>query len=63
MLESHLNEGRQSSDKPISELAYGVSVTDACMDWATTELILREGSALLAHVLPSRFDMLKVVNA
>ena len=63
MLESHLNEGRQSSDKPMSELAYGVSVTDACMDWATTEQILREGSALLAHVLPSRFDMLKVVNA
>lgn len=63
MLESHLNEGRQSSDKPMSELAYGVSVTDACMDWATTEQILREGSVLLAHVLPSRFDMLKVVNA
>ncbi|EDQ00606.1 3-deoxy-7-phosphoheptulonate synthase [Shewanella benthica] len=63
MLESHLNEGRQSSDKPMSELAYGVSVTDACMDWATTEQILREGSVLLAHLLPSRFDMLKVVNA
>ena len=63
MLESHLNEGRQSSDKPMSELAYGVSVTDACMDWSTTEQILREGSALLAHVLPSRFDMLEVVNA
>ena len=36
MLESHLNPGNQklSSDK---QLDYGVSVTDACIDWETTE--------------------------
>jgi 3-deoxy-7-phosphoheptulonate synthase len=41
MIESHLNPGRQdlSLDKP---LAYGVSVTDACISWADTEPLLRE---------------------
>ena len=63
MLESHLNEGNQSSNKPMSELTYGVSVTDACIDWATTERLLREGAASLSSVLTSRFDIPnKVVN-
>ncbi len=62
MLESHLNEGNQSSNKPMSELAYGVSVTDACIDWATTEELLRAGAASLSCVLPNRFDQRKVVN-
>ena len=55
MLESHLNEGNQSSDKPLSELAYGVSVTDSCINWATTESLLRRNAALLKTVLPNRF--------
>ncbi|MGE6650011.1 3-deoxy-7-phosphoheptulonate synthase [Shewanella colwelliana] len=63
MLESHLNEGNQSSNKPLHELAYGVSVTDACINWQTTEQLLRQGAAQLASVLPTRFDMLKAVNA
>jgi len=63
MLESHLNEGKQSSDKPMSELAYGVSVTDACIDWASTELILQAGAAQLAPILVNRFDMPKVAIA
>ncbi len=37
MLESHINHGNQSIPADLSELKYGVSVTDACMDWATTE--------------------------
>ncbi len=56
MLESHLNAGKQSCDKPLSELAYGVSVTDACIDWHTTEQLLRNGAAQLALVLPTRFN-------
>ncbi len=56
MLESHLNAGNQSCDKPLSELAYGVSVTDACIDWHTTEQLLRNGAAQLALVLPTRFN-------
>ena len=49
MLERHLNEGRQDIPADLSDLRYGVSVTDACMDWGTTENSLRE----LAHTLQS----------
>ncbi|MCL1056945.1 3-deoxy-7-phosphoheptulonate synthase [Shewanella sp. Choline-02u-19] len=62
MLESHLNAGKQSSNLPLNELAYGVSVTDACIDWQSTEALLRTGAADLASVLPTRFDMLNVAN-
>ena len=62
MLESHLNAGNQSTNKPLNELEYGVSVTDACIDWTTTETILRQGANQLSAVLPTRFDMLQVVN-
>ena len=40
MLESHLYEGRQSFSKDPSALAYGVSVTDACIGWEETERLL-----------------------
>ncbi|MBX2884698.1 MAG: 3-deoxy-7-phosphoheptulonate synthase [Granulosicoccus sp.] len=40
MLESHINAGNQPLSDP-SELAYGVSITDACIDWQTTEKLLR----------------------
>ncbi|MCH1918411.1 3-deoxy-7-phosphoheptulonate synthase [Shewanella sp. A3A] len=56
MLESHLFEGNQSVSLPLSELRYGVSVTDACIDWAATENLLRSGAAQLAGVIPQRFD-------
>jgi 3-deoxy-7-phosphoheptulonate synthase len=41
MLESHLNEGKQSvpEDGPCA-LKYGVSITDGCIHWQDTELIL-----------------------
>lgn len=42
MLESHLHAGKQSIPEDLSQLRYGVSVTDACMDWAGTETLLRE---------------------
>jgi len=41
MVESHLNPGRQDV-QPGKELAYGVSVTDACIGWDTTEPLLRQ---------------------
>ncbi|KHS62559.1 phospho-2-dehydro-3-deoxyheptonate aldolase [Pectobacterium brasiliense] len=41
MLESHLNEGSQSSEQPRSDMRYGVSVTDACISWESTEALLR----------------------
>lgn len=63
MLESHLNEGNQPSNKPLSELDYGVSITDACIDWQTTEVLLRKGAEQLKPILPSRFAMLDAANA
>ncbi len=46
MLESHLNEGTQKVGPPES-LRYGVSVTDGCIDWKTTETLLAEASQRL----------------
>lgn len=39
MLESHINAGNQSLKDP-KDLAYGVSITDACIDWGTTEELM-----------------------
>jgi 3-deoxy-7-phosphoheptulonate synthase len=40
MLESHLNGGNQPIPKDLSMLEYGVSITDPCMDWGSTEALL-----------------------
>lgn len=40
MIESNLNAGNQSSEQPFAQMKYGVSITDACIDWATTEELL-----------------------
>lgn len=42
MLESNINPGNQSIPENLEELKYGVSVTDKCLDWGTTEKILKE---------------------
>ena len=42
MIESYLQEGNQSLPANLADLHYGVSVTDACVSWQTTERILRE---------------------
>jgi 3-deoxy-7-phosphoheptulonate synthase len=54
MLESHINRGNQSIPKDLSQLKYGVSVTDACMDWDTTAAAIRDMAAKLRDVLPAR---------
>ncbi len=41
MIESFLYEGNQSMTESPRDLAYGVSITDKCVDWATTERMLR----------------------
>jgi 3-deoxy-7-phosphoheptulonate synthase len=43
MVESHLNEGNQSIPKNKRDLRYGVSITDSCVGWETTERMLRWG--------------------
>jgi len=54
MLESNLQEGNQKIPADLSELEYGVSVTDACINWAVTEKLLRDMDARLSDVLPGR---------
>ncbi len=56
MLESHLNEGNQSSEQPRSAMKYGVSVTDACINWQTTDRLLREIHQDLQGVLATRLS-------
>ena len=48
MIESYLQEGNQPFPKPANELTYGVSITDACVSWETTERMLRSGYEKLA---------------
>lgn len=54
MLESHLCEGNQSSELPRSEMKYGVSVTDSCIAWETTENLLNELASQLETTLKTR---------
>ena len=57
MLESHLHEGRQDIPADLRDLQYGVSVTDACMDWDTTETSLRELADSLRSALRHRREV------
>jgi 3-deoxy-7-phosphoheptulonate synthase len=41
MLESHIEFGAQSLGEDPSRLRYGVSITDACLDWESTAELLR----------------------
>jgi len=49
MIESYLQEGMQPIPKTPAELRYGVSITDACISWETTERILRWGHEALTR--------------
>ncbi|WP_414830317.1 3-deoxy-7-phosphoheptulonate synthase [Alteromonas sp. H39] len=62
MLESHLNSGNQNADgKSPAELEYGISITDGCIDWQTTENLITQTRDKLITVLPlrqnKRFDV------
>ncbi|MGH7952398.1 MAG: 3-deoxy-7-phosphoheptulonate synthase [Limisphaerales bacterium] len=48
MVESSLFEGNQPIPEKLSELRYGVSITDPCISWETTERMLRWGYEVLA---------------
>ena len=47
MLESNLEAGNQKLADGRAGLRYGVSITDACIDWPTTERALAEAAAAL----------------
>ena len=53
MIESHLHEGSQPLGDPAA-LRYGVSITDACIGWETTEALLRELAGSLHARLKAR---------
>ncbi len=40
MLESNLNAGNQSLKEDLSQLQYGTSITDECIDWEETESLI-----------------------
>ena len=54
MLESNLHAGNQPIPADLKQLKYGVSVTDACIDWETTEKLLRGAREKLKDILPAR---------
>ncbi|PID50424.1 MAG: 3-deoxy-7-phosphoheptulonate synthase [Proteobacteria bacterium] len=54
MLESHLFPGNQPIPDDRSQLKYGVSITDACIDWDTTAQLLKHMRGRLQDVLPVR---------
>ncbi len=54
MIESNLKAGNQAIPANLRELEYGVSVTDGCIDWQTTETSLRAMRDKICNVLPIR---------
>ncbi|MFN2371653.1 MAG: 3-deoxy-7-phosphoheptulonate synthase [Candidatus Krumholzibacteriia bacterium] len=48
MIESNLCAGNQPIPEDLTQLQYGVSITDACVDWETTVAMLREAHGQLA---------------
>ncbi len=54
MVESNLKAGNQSIPENLDDLEYGVSVTDGCIDWETTERCLRAMRERIKDTLASR---------
>ena len=54
MLESNIAAGNQPIPDDLSQFRYGVSITDGCIDWDTTERAIRLTREKLSTVLPRR---------
>ncbi|MDO3382527.1 3-deoxy-7-phosphoheptulonate synthase [Gilvimarinus algae] len=54
MVESNIGAGSQKIPEDLSQLEYGVSVTDACIDWEATERALRSMRDKIKPVLAQR---------
>ena len=54
MIESNLEAGSQPIPADLAQLRYGCSVTDACVDWETTERMIREARETLRGPLGGR---------
>jgi 3-deoxy-7-phosphoheptulonate synthase len=54
MVESNIEAGNQPIPADLAQLKYGCSVTDPCIDWASTEAMIRNAREVLRDVLPLR---------
>ncbi|WP_394181579.1 3-deoxy-7-phosphoheptulonate synthase [Marinomonas posidonica] len=54
MIESNIGWGNQKVPANLSDLEYGVSITDACIDWEATEKALTQMADELRSTLPKR---------
>jgi 3-deoxy-7-phosphoheptulonate synthase len=53
MVESNLFEGNQPFPAKLKDLRYGVSITDSCIGWETTERMLRWAGETLSKAIPA----------
>ncbi|HEY1660929.1 MAG TPA: 3-deoxy-7-phosphoheptulonate synthase [Verrucomicrobiae bacterium] len=54
MVESNLFEGNQPMRDSLKDLRYGVSITDSCIGWETTERMLRWGYDTMGKIIPAK---------
>jgi len=54
MIESFIEAGNQPIPEDLSQLKYGCSVTDACVDWPTTEKMIRDADTALRAAIANR---------
>ncbi|MGM8227566.1 3-deoxy-7-phosphoheptulonate synthase [Cellvibrio sp. ARAG 10.3] len=54
MVESNIGAGNQSIPADLCDLKYGVSITDACIDWETTEKAVRKMGDTIKDALKKR---------
>jgi 3-deoxy-7-phosphoheptulonate synthase len=56
MVESNLHEGNQPIPKNLKDLRYGVSITDSCIGWETTERMLRWGYEAVGKIISEKIS-------
>jgi 3-deoxy-7-phosphoheptulonate synthase len=54
MIESNIGAGNQKINQDRSKMEYGISITDKCIDWETTERVLIDMDTKLKGVLATR---------
>jgi 3-deoxy-7-phosphoheptulonate synthase len=54
MIESNIVAGNQPIQADRNQMTYGCSVTDGCVDWATTEKMIRDAAERLRPILTQR---------
>ena len=62
MLESFLVEGRQDLEQG-KELVFGQSITDACMGWERTELVLARAGSCSARATRGNREVAALLSA